>query len=404
MSYKRIIGNKAFVILWSSSAISISGDIIFTIAISWTVIDLTKSILWVSLLLFATLLPYAFLLPFAGTVVDRKNKKRVVLYSYISQGIIVLTVSFIYLMGKFIVPIVILLIFALNMFAPFISTASDALYPRLLQREDLASANSLSFLSTNVLQVSSFGIGGLIIALFGPTVPIYYDVGTFLIATLIFSALHIDDGFLDSSSTKRKYSSHLIKGVSWLFKNRMIRELLMVNITLTYFGGIFETLLLGYSYNIIGHEAYFYGTILAVLTLGSALSSFFLGTRNINKVPGLLALSNVPALGIGMLLLGFVYSFWTSLTIVFAIGFAIPLSVITTSALLQSTPDKEMVGVVNGSFYSLQALAPVCGTLSIGFLSQFFEVANLLIYSGLIMMVMSGVFYLLLQPLRRAQI
>ena len=156
-----------------------------------------------------------------------------------------------------------------------------------------------------------------------------------------------------------------------------------------------------YTYSLSGGEAYYYGITLSCLTLGSLVFALFIGRHNTRGISGILALANIPIISAGMIFLWVNSNILAVFAIVFLIGAGIPLSSVTTSALMQARPDKNIVGSVNGAFYSIQYLGPVSGLIIVGILSRTYSIRTILLYSGVLLAIFSIVFFSIFGSLKR---
>src|SRR5947208_6590396 len=85
--------SRPFALLWIGQTISVLGDAVFTIAITWAVLLLTGSATAMSLLLIAQWTPKVLLLLFGGVVADRLSRRLLMLWADAGRGSIVIMVA-----------------------------------------------------------------------------------------------------------------------------------------------------------------------------------------------------------------------------------------------------------------------------------------------------------------------
>jgi MFS family permease len=71
--------HKDFALLWGGFVVSHVGDFVQVLAQSWLVVDLTRSAAKVAAVAFAQALPRFFITLFAGVIVDRVDRRRLLL-------------------------------------------------------------------------------------------------------------------------------------------------------------------------------------------------------------------------------------------------------------------------------------------------------------------------------------
>src|SRR5204862_2413145 len=109
----------------------------------------------ISLVLSARLVPGFFLAPVAGVLIDRWNRKRVMVVCDIGRGAVLATLPFVQTIYALVFASLVLEVLTL-LWAP----AKDASVPKLVKRDYLATANSLSL----VAAYGTFPIGSAVFA------------------------------------------------------------------------------------------------------------------------------------------------------------------------------------------------------------------------------------------------
>ena len=154
-STARLFGSPAFFRLWLAQVASSLGDWVGFVAITALAAHVGKKSpeAAISLVLSARFIPGFFLGPVAGVLVDRWSRKRVMVACDIGRGAVLAALPFI----KTIPGLVIASLF-LEMFTLLWGPAKEASVPKLVKREYLATANSLSL----VAAYGTFPIGSLV--------------------------------------------------------------------------------------------------------------------------------------------------------------------------------------------------------------------------------------------------
>ncbi len=181
--------NSRFRRLWSAQLISSAGDWFNSVAVLGLVLQLTDSGLGASLVILCNTLPSFFLIPFAGPVVDRFDRRALmIITNVVSAGFALLfmlvhTVQSLWLLYL----ATILLVIAASFFAP----ASSASIPNIVSDEELFAANALSGATWGVMVMVGSALGGLVSAAFGRDIAFVVNAVSFIIAALLIATIDV---------------------------------------------------------------------------------------------------------------------------------------------------------------------------------------------------------------------
>ncbi len=200
-SLLRLFGSRSFFRLWLAQVVSSLGDWIGFVAVTAAAARIGGSSPEgaISLVLSARLIPGFFFAPAAGVLVDRWDRKRVMVACDVGRGLVLASIPFVDT-----VPGLFLASLLLEILTLLWSPAKEASVPNLVRKEFLATANSLSL----VAAYGTFPIGSaLFAALAGvaawlsgtgalgsvpvsqETVAIWFDVVTFFVSATMISTL-----------------------------------------------------------------------------------------------------------------------------------------------------------------------------------------------------------------------
>jgi len=150
LQFARALRSRPFTLLWIGQTISVLGDAVFTIAITWEVLLLTGSATAMSLLLIAQWTPKVVLLLFGGVIADRLSRRLLMLWADAGRGSIVIAVALLSWMHVLQFWHLIVLAPLFGIVSSFFDPAYQAIMPQLVEAEALPSVNSLNTLSRNV--------------------------------------------------------------------------------------------------------------------------------------------------------------------------------------------------------------------------------------------------------------
>ena len=142
-----VFRKRNFSLLWTGQFVETVGNALTSIAASMYVYRLTGSALSVGLMLMATAAPSLLVGLFAGVIVDRYDRRKIMIAADILRGVLILLVPVLVPLSVIWLYILVLLISAVSR---FFDPAYESILPEVATDEELAAANSL-------LAISSFG-------------------------------------------------------------------------------------------------------------------------------------------------------------------------------------------------------------------------------------------------------
>ncbi|MGW4489761.1 MFS transporter [Amycolatopsis sp. NPDC004368] len=155
-----------FLGLWCSTALSDTGNGIFTIGATLLAIHTLESPALVGILLTLATIPWLVAAIPAGLVVDRMDGHRVIQFANLARAGTMLAVGVISAAGHISAVILVVAVFTSGVLQTFVDSAAEALVPEVVDRERLSDANGALSLSTRVFyQFLGPPIAGLAYAL-----------------------------------------------------------------------------------------------------------------------------------------------------------------------------------------------------------------------------------------------
>lgn len=190
-SYIRLVhDNPNFARLWFAQIISLLGDWFNTIALSVLVAHYSGgSGIAISLYLMLRFLPELLFGPFAGILVDRFDRKLILVYCNFFRMFIV--AGFLFASS----PDRLWVIYVLTIFQFILSSmfepAQAAITPALVKRVDLVKANTISSITWSVMLAVGAIIGGIVAQLLGTQVSLMVGASTFGLASLLLTRIDV---------------------------------------------------------------------------------------------------------------------------------------------------------------------------------------------------------------------
>ena len=289
-STARLFGSPSFFRLWLAQVASSLGDWIGFVAITALASRIaggSSPEAAVGVVLSARLIPGFFLAPVAGVLVDRFDRKKMMVACDIGRGIVLATLPWVDTIGGLVVASLFLEILTLLW-----SPAKEASVPRLVPTHYLPTANSLSL----VAAYGTFPIGSAVFAALAGVakflgnydalaglsvdqefVAIYFDVFTFFISALLISTLVLPNlrkvngesesgGGLDFGRAGRE----IREGLTVITHTPLIRSVMLAIATGLIGGGMLVPLGPRFAKETLGGGSAAFGLLLTALGGGMA--------------------------------------------------------------------------------------------------------------------------------------
>lgn len=187
----RAFRSRPFSLLWAGQTISVIGDAVFTVAITWEVVVLTNSATAMSLVLLAQWGPRILFLPLGGVIADRISRRILMFSGDVGRGGIVLFIAWLSWSHQLQFWHLVALAPFFGMLGSLFDPAYQAILPQLVEGEELASANSLTTVSRNVGFLLGPLPAALLVTLSGIASSFAFDALTYGVSALCLLALRV---------------------------------------------------------------------------------------------------------------------------------------------------------------------------------------------------------------------
>ena len=188
--YVRLALNGNFTALWAGQLISLFGDRMHQIALAFLVLAITNSPIAVAFVFVAATIPNLLLGPIAGTFVDRWDQKQVMVVSDLLRASGVMLVPIAAIVN---VLLIYPLVFAITSVSIFFRPARTAVLPRVVEEDELLTANSATWISETLADVIGYPLAGLFVAFLGASLPLAFwlDAATYIASAVLIATMSI---------------------------------------------------------------------------------------------------------------------------------------------------------------------------------------------------------------------
>lgn len=347
--------NNNFIILLISRFISQLGDKIFLPAILWLAVSSeVGNSSKIGIISFVMVLPVliSFLI---GVWVDRNKKKKIMIGTDAIRFLLCLLL-FISQLTWNNFWIVVIVIFIIEVLGQFFNISSASVIPNIAKREEYLKANSHLAVVENITSLIGYAGGGFLIALLGINNLILFNAITFLLSGLLLLLIKINEennvkeSETELTSTKYvTFKREVIDGLSIVFKNKVVRTLLLAIFFINIATASLEMLITIWAHDVLNVSSAGYGILLTSILVGSLLGSILAQVKLISKIDAKITISiSIICFGIFMGLVGVFPIYRISILLFVIVGTFFSLINIHFSTLIMKNIMKENLGKVFG--------------------------------------------------------
>jgi DHA3 family macrolide efflux protein-like MFS transporter len=368
-----------FVPIWTGQIFSLLGSAVVQFALVWWLTQKTGSATVLTTATLVALLPEVLLAPFAGALVDRWNRRWVMVVSDTSIAIITLTLVVLFALNKVEVWQIYGVLFLRSIGGIFHWPAMQASTTLMVPREHYSRIAGINQAVRGALNIIAAPLGALLMSLVQFYQVVAVDVVTAVIAItpLLFiqipQPVHEDAG---SILTPARILKDIGEGFKYLKAWKGLLYLLLVAAMLNFFLAPAGTLMPLLVTRYFGKGVWELSILESTLGIGTVAGGLILGAWGGFKKRIITVLSGVIGLGLGVCVLGLAPANAFSLAVIGCafLGFMVPIANGPLQAIMQSTVPPEMQGRVMGVTgsvssammpLSMVAAAPVAELLGI---------------------------------------
>jgi MFS family permease len=343
--------------LWFGQTASGFGSQMTLIAVLFQVWDATGSVIWTGAVGMAQALPLMVFGLFAGSLVDRRDRRRLYLVAMSGQAfcavLLALQAFFLHL------PVVALLgIVALQgCFSATGAPAARTFLPRLLPPAQLAAGLALTRIGFQGAMLAGPALGGLILGTWG--VGACYTVDALTFCAALWGAFGLP---ATTPSGGRPGVRGVLDGLAFLVRAPVVRGALLTDVAATVLSmpiSLFPLI----NAERFGNDPRTLGLFLSAIAVGGVIASVLSGVFTRRARQGVVMLVGATAWGVALAVFALVPNPWAGLACLVVAGAADTVSVVARSTIVQlNTPD-AMLGRVSAAEQIVGQGGPEVGNL-----------------------------------------
>ncbi len=373
--------HRNFRLFFGGQSISLIGTWMTRLATSWLVYRLTGSALLLGIVGFVGQIPSFILAPLAGVLVDRVDRRKVLLWTQILAMLQSLALAWLTLSHRITIGEILVLSALQGIVNAFDMPSRQSFMVKMVgDRADLSNAIAINSSMANAARLIGPSLAGLLIAATNEGWCFLVDGVSYIavIVSLFLMRIEADDEPLPATSMLVQ----LREGWTYVSGFAPIRTILLLFALLSLMGWPFMVLMPVFAGQVLHGGAHTLGFLSGAVGVGSLASALSMVLRR--SVRGLTKMIPFAAVifGIGLIAFGFSHSFWLSMPLMLITGFGMMQGLTASNTIVQTLVEEKMRGRVM-SYYTMAfvGMAPF-GSLLAGAMAHLLGAPHTVILSG----------------------
>ena len=226
---------RGFILFWVGQLFSILGSGISQFAIIWWITETTGSTMMLSLASFFYILPMTIMIVLAGVVIDRWNRKTIIVVVDSLQAIVMLIVVLLFNFGIENPILIIIVMSLLGVFQGFHIPTVNAIIPTMVPEDKLSRMNGVNAFFRSFIQIIGPVVSAMLIAIIPIKFILWIDPITFLIAFIPLLIVKIPViKIKDRSSKKNSYKEDFKIGFRTLKLIPVVFTMLLISMFINF--------------------------------------------------------------------------------------------------------------------------------------------------------------------------
>ena len=378
------LASKAFGRYWPALALSLTGVWVRITVIGYLVYELTDDEFKLGLIGFAQAAPVLVAAPIAGALLDRVDRRRVLLAVSIVNLVAMVIVGTLVFTDVIRYWHLVVAAIVTGTASGFDWPARLSIVPSLVPRDRLQSAVALNAAAFNGSRILGPMIGGFLAALFGLAVPFFFTAATYVPFIVVLLTMTVA---ASAPVTQRRVSgfANLLDGYRYIWRTPTIRGLLSVDIVPLALGVSYFTMAPALVRDVLGLGERGLGVLLAANGIGSLAGTLLVAVFSGTRQRGRIVVGGVACFGLMLIAFASSSNLYLSLVLILGLGLVVSTYATMNDTLVQSLVDDAYRGRVLSVYTMLWGLTPI-GGLEAGFLADYVGVQRALAFNGLLIL------------------
>ncbi|HEY3162474.1 MAG TPA: MFS transporter [Vicinamibacterales bacterium] len=379
----RALQHRNFRLFFGGQSISLVGTWITRVATSWLVYRLTGSELLLGVAGFAGQIPTLIITPFAGVLVDRHDRRRILLVTQAGSLVQSAVLAVLTFTNVITVRQIIWLQVIQGVINSFDTPARQAFVSEMVEdRRDLPNAIALNSSMVNGTRIIGPSIGGLLIAGFGEAWCFAIDAISYIAVIGSILAMRVPPRARHEAA-EMHLLDELHHGWKYVLHSVPIRTALLLVAIVCAAGTPYTVLMPAIAKEVLHGGPNTLGLLMTATGVGALAGALYLAQRESVVGLGRIIMWASVVFGIGLVVFSQLTSLWLSFAVLAIAGCGFMIHLAATNTVLQTIVEERLRGRVM-SFYTMAFFGTVpIGSLIGGVLADRYGAPNTVLVSGI---------------------
>ncbi len=331
---------------FAGQAVSWIGTWMQSVAQAWLILTLTHSGVAIGVTLALQYGPILVLGPWGGVLADRFDKRKLLLGTQTSAGLLALILGVLTVTGVVRPWMVFVIAGVFGLVTALDNPARQSFIVEMVGRQDLPNAVSLNSVLMNSARVIGPGLAGLLIATVGTGLCFLINGASYV--AVVAALWMMRPGELLVGQRPPRAKGQLREGLSYVAHTPSLRRPLVLMFVVGLFGFNFATLLPLFATEALHHGPGGYGVLFSAMGIGAVAGGLVIAFRG--SVGDRLMAAGAAAFGLGVVVESLMPTLPWALLAMLPVGVANTVFISTSNSLLQAHATPAMRGRVMALF------------------------------------------------------
>jgi MFS family permease len=396
----RALQHRNFRLFFGGQSISLVGTWITRVATSWLVYRLTGSELLLGVAGFAGQIPTLIITPFAGVLVDRHDRRRILLWTQAASLLQSALLAVLTFTDIITVRQIIWLQVVQGIINAFDTPARQAFVSEMVaDRRDLPNAIALNSSMVNGTRIIGPSIGGVLIAAFGEGWCFAIDAISYVAVIASIVAMQVP-ARVRHEAAEMHLLGELHHGWKYVLHSVPIRSALLLVAIISTAGTPYTVLMPAIAAQVFHGGPNTLGLLMSGTGVGALSGALYLAQRESVVGLGRIIMWASAVFGVGLVIFSVTTSLWPAFLVLAIAGCGFMIHLAATNTILQTIVEERLRGRVM-SFYTMAFFGTVpIGSLLGGLIADRYGAPRTVLISGIVCLAGSAWFAYKLPAIR----
>ncbi|MCM1988780.1 MFS transporter [Oceanirhabdus seepicola] len=265
--------NKNFFLLWQGQLVSAFGDVIYSIALGFWIMQKTGSTALMGTLVAVSSIPRIVISPFAGVLVDRWDRKKLIVLMDFLRGVAILFVAAAALLGHLQIWMVFAAGIIISSCSAFFNPSISSSMPDIVPKSKLVKANSAMNIVYTGSSLIANPLGGILFNILHAPIMFLVNGVSYIFSAFTEMFIHVPK--IERENVENDFWREFKDGFRFIWNFKGLKKLVTAACGLNFFANMAFVLLIPFFQKTPGLGSGKYGFAMSALSIGSVLGMLF---------------------------------------------------------------------------------------------------------------------------------